>query len=189
MSINQTFTELVKNIIEKQAYQRILFKSKFIDDINFGELNILSSIGYNLIVVGNKYVEQPINLNIEKIQYTSNFGDLMYYRNSHLEKHKKFIAIIPESWVVLDSIQEAAFVVENLEFEMIKHFLKYGAVMLDETDIDEVIKIFNEYGISYKNYNDLLNCTALTDVKRLTRSFDKFSFSETKKLSTRLTNS
>ena len=181
MSINQTFTELVKNIIEKQAYQRILFKSKFIDDINFGELNILSSIGYNLIVVGNKYIEQPINLNIEKIQYTSNFGDLMYYRNSHLEKHKKFIAIIPESWVVLDSIQEAAFVVENLEFEMIKHFLKNGAVMLDETDIDEVIKIFNEYGISYKNYNDLLNCTALTDVKRLTRSFDKFSFSETKK--------
>ena len=81
MSINQTFTELVKNIIEKQAYQRILFKSKFIDDINFGKLNILSSIGYNLIVVGNKNIEHPVNLDIEEIQYSSNFGDLMYYRN------------------------------------------------------------------------------------------------------------
>ena len=117
MSIYQTFTELVKNIIEKQGNHRILFKSKFIDDIDFDKLNILSSIGYNLIIVGNKLIEQPINLNIEEIQYTSNFGDLMYYRNSHLEKHKKFIAIIPESWVVLDSIQEAAFVVENLESE------------------------------------------------------------------------
>ena len=181
MSINQTFTELVKNIIDKQAYQRILFKSKFIDDINFGKLNLLSSIGYNLIVVGNTNIEQPVNLSIEEIQYTSNFGDLMYYRNSHLEKHKNFVAIIPDSWVVLDSIQEAAFVVENLEFEMIKYFLKNGSIMLDDTDIDEVIKIFLEYGISYKNFSDLLNCTELIDVKRLTRSFDKFSFSETKK--------
>lgn len=182
MSINQTFTELVKNIIDKQAYQRILFKSKFIDDINFGKLNLLSSIGYNLIVVGNTNIEQPVNLSIEDIQYTSNFGDLMYYRNSHLEKHKNFVAIIPDSWVVLDSIQEAAFVVENLEFEMIKYFLKNGSIMLDDTDIDEVIKIFLEYGISYKNFSDLLNCTELIDVKRLTRSFDKFSFQKQKKL-------
>ena len=178
---NQTFTELIKSIIKKHAYQRILFKAKFTDEINFGKSNILKSIGYNLIVVGNKNIEQNVNLNIDEIQYTFNLSDLMYYRNSNLEKYKNFVAIIPESWVVLDSIQEAAFVVENLEYEMIKHFLKNGPVMLDKTEIEEVITTFEEYGISYKNFNDLLNCTELIDIKRLTRCFNKFSFSETNK--------
>jgi hypothetical protein len=182
MDIKKTFIQLIEKTIKGQEYQRILFKSKFISEFDFGKDNFLSQLGFNFILISDKFINERVELEIKEIQYSSQFSDLMYYRNSTIEQYKKFIAIGPENWLVLDSIQEASHVVENLEFELIRTYLTHGQIALNEEDIKQILLIYQEYGISYVDFIELLNCEKISDIKRLSRSYSKFSFTDTQKV-------